>query len=67
MTNAADYLLKVSEVAQRLNVGTDWVYERINRGDLPVVELGGVRKNQRVTEGALADFIATRTYGKGRA
>lgn len=60
---AAPRLLKVSEVAERLGVGDDWVYERIKRGEIPVVELGDTRKNQRITEPDLAAFIAARTYG----
>lgn len=72
MTPAADsgegrapQLPKVSEAAERLGVGDDWVYERINRGEIPVVELGDTRKNQRIAEPALAAFIAARTYGAG--
>jgi excisionase family DNA binding protein len=57
-------LLKVADVADRLDVGIDWVYERIKRGEIPVVELGDTRKNQRVPETALAAFINERTYGK---
>lgn len=55
-------LLKVVEVAERLAVSTYWVYDRINAGEIPVVELGSTRKNQRVTESALRTFIAERTY-----
>jgi len=57
-------LLKVADVAEILGVGIDWVYERIRRGEIPVVELGDTRKNQRVPETALAAFISERTYGK---
>lgn len=57
-------LLKVADVAEILGVGIDWVYERIKRGEIPVVELGDTRKNQRVPETALAAFISERTYGK---
>ncbi|MCE7483088.1 helix-turn-helix domain-containing protein [Microbacterium profundi] len=60
-----DMLLKVVEVAERLGVGIDWVYERINRGEIPVVELGDTRKNQRIRESDLDSFIAARTYGAG--
>lgn len=59
-----DSLLKVSEVAERLGVGRDWVYTRINRGEIPVVELGDTRKNQRVRESDLEAFIEARTYGR---
>lgn len=57
-----DRLLKVSEVAKVLGVGIDWVYDRIKRGEIPVVELGETRKNQRISESDLAAFIAERTY-----
>lgn len=56
-------LLKVADVAARLGVGKDWVYRRIEAGELPVVELGDTRKNQRVTEAALTAFVEARTYG----
>lgn len=56
-------LLKVSEVAARLDVGIDWVYRRIESGEFAVVELGDTRKNQRIAETELARFIGERTYG----
>lgn len=59
----AERLFKVAEAAALLNVGDDWVYERINRGEIAVVELGDTRKNQRIPESVLAEFIAARTYG----
>lgn len=59
----APRLFKVSDAAALLGVGDDWVYERINRGEIPVVELGDTRKNQRITETDLAEFIKSRTYG----
>lgn len=59
----AEALLKIMEVAKRLRVGDDWVYERINRGEIPVVDLGDTRKNQRIRESDLDSFITARTYG----
>lgn len=56
-------LLKVTEAAERLGVGRDWVYRRIEAGELPVVELGDTRKNQRIRETDLDAFISARTYG----
>lgn len=56
-------LLKVSEVAEHLGVGIDWVYRRIDRGEFAVVELGDTRKNQRITAPELQRFIDERTYG----
>jgi excisionase family DNA binding protein len=55
-------LLKVADVAEILDVGIDWVYERINRGEIPVVELGDTRKNQRIAASDLEAFIAARRY-----
>lgn len=60
----AEALLKIADVAERLSVGDDWVYERINRGEIPVVELGDTRKNQRIRESDLDSFINDRTYGR---
>lgn len=60
-------LLKVTEVAQRLGVSKYWVYDRINRGDIPVVELGDSRKNQRVRESDLAAFVDRHTFGQAKA
>lgn len=59
-----DRLLKVADAAERLSVGDDWVYERINRGEIPVVELGDTRKNQRILESDLRAFIDARRYGR---
>ncbi|WP_402843840.1 helix-turn-helix domain-containing protein [Microbacterium sp. GXS0129] len=56
-------LFTVVEAAELLRVGPDWVYERINRGLLPVVELGETRKNQRIRGSDLAEFIEARVYG----
>ncbi|MFJ2542732.1 helix-turn-helix transcriptional regulator [Microbacterium sp. NPDC087589] len=53
-------LLKVTEVAETLGVSRAWVYRRIEAGELPVVELGNTRKNQRIDETDLAEFISTR-------
>lgn len=63
----APQLLKITDVAKRLAVSTYWVYDRINRGEIPVVELGDTRKNQRVRESDLAAFIESQTYGQASA
>lgn len=60
----APRLLKVAEAAEKLGVGRDWVYRRIESGEIPVVELGDTRKNQRIAETDLAAFIERHTYGK---
>ncbi|QAY59455.1 DNA-binding protein [Microbacterium protaetiae] len=56
-------LSKVIEVAETLGVGRDWVYRRIESGELPVVELGATGKNQRVLESDLDAFIEARRHG----
>ncbi len=56
-------LLTVVQAAKRLGVGPDWVYERINNGSIPVVELGDTRKNQRIRESDLEAYVESRTYG----
>ena len=56
-------LLKVAEAAEALGVGRDWIYRRIEAGEIPVVELGDTRKNQRIREADLAEFVEQRTYG----
>lgn len=58
----SEKLLKVADVAEILDVGIDWVYERIKRGEIPVVELGDTRKNQRVSEADLAAFTVQRRH-----
>lgn len=63
MSDGSSCLLKVADAAERLSVGIDWVYERIKRGEIPVVELGDTRKNQRIRESDLQRFIDDRTYG----
>lgn len=56
-------LYKVAEVAEILGVGIDWVYRRIEKGELTVIELGDTRKNQRVPESALDAYLVPRTFG----
>ncbi|MDP9236706.1 MAG: helix-turn-helix domain-containing protein [Chloroflexota bacterium] len=50
-----DALLKVPDVAARLNVSEDLVRRLIHTGDLPVVQLGRI---QRVAPAELAAFVA---------
>lgn len=49
--------LRVPQVAARLNVHRTTVYRAIESGDLAAVRLGG-RKGLRVSEEALAEFVA---------
>lgn len=62
-----EVLLKISDAAERLSVSRYWIYRRIESGELPVVELGSTRKNQRIRESDLDAFIEARTYGGGGA
>jgi excisionase family DNA binding protein len=55
--------MKITEAAKALGVGRDWVYRRIELGEIPIVELGDTRKNQRIREADLEAFIDKRTYG----
>lgn len=55
-------LLKIADAAEILGVSRFWVYRRIESGEIPVVELGDTRKNQRIRESDLQAFIDSRTY-----
>jgi excisionase family DNA binding protein len=48
-------LLRAEDVARRLQIGRTKVYDLIRSGALRSVKVGGCR---RVTQAALADFIA---------
>ena len=58
----ADRWLTVAQVADRLQVSQETVRRWIRNGDLPVLELGGLKAGYRVRETDLAAFIAER-YG----
>jgi excisionase family DNA binding protein len=47
-------LLTVQQVCQLLGVGRSWVYQRINSGQIPSVQLGG---NLRVKREDLDEYI----------
>jgi len=51
-------LLTVPEVAERLGVSVDWTYRVCERGDIAVTRVGN---RVRITEEALADYIARNT------
>jgi excisionase family DNA binding protein len=53
-------LLRVREVAERLDVSKSWAYELIATGRLPAQQLGGRGYSVRVDEHELERFI----YGK---
>lgn len=56
-------LYSVAKAAEQLDVGRDFVYERIRRGDLRTVELGDVRSKLRIRADDLQRFIDSRTFG----
>ena len=51
-------LLTIQQVCQQLGVGRSWVYQRINSGQIPSVQLGG---NLRVKREDLQEYIAKHT------
>src|ERR687886_2296786 len=51
-------LLTVQQVCQELGVGRSWVYQRVNSGQIPSVQLGG---NLRVKREDLQEYIARHT------
>lgn len=51
-------LLNADALARRLGVSRDWAYRLMERGDIAVTRLG---RNVRVSEDALAAYIASRT------
>lgn len=50
-------LLRVAEVAERLDVAPSTVYRAINRGDLPAVQLGHRTTSIRLDEVELEEAI----------
>lgn len=61
---AVDQLLTIPQAADKLEMSTRYVYDRIAAGDLPTVQLGAAgRSVRRIPAAALAEFIANRTTG----
>ena len=58
-------MLKVSEVARRLNVSAGCVYELVARGRLPSHRIGVGRGAIRVREEDLSQFLAATRREKG--
>lgn len=54
-------LYSVAAAAELLGVSADYVYDRINAGDLIVTELGHGRAKQRIRADVLQAFIDSRT------
>jgi excisionase family DNA binding protein len=57
-----DRLLRVDEVCARLALGRTRVYELIQAGELPSVQIGAAR---RIPESVLEQFVAQRLTGTG--
>lgn len=57
-------LYSVAEAAGMLSMSHGWVYDRINAGELAVVEFGSSRHKQRVSARELQRFIDSRTFGR---
>lgn len=51
-------LLTVQDLADRLRCSRDWAYRICERGEIGVTRVG---RSVRITEEALADYIAART------
>lgn len=59
----ATRLYTVQEAAAELCVSRSYVYAAIEKGEIPVVELGtGTRSKIRVRATAIAEFIEARTH-----
>lgn len=56
-----DRLLRVDEVCSRLTLGRTRVYELIQSGELPSLQIGSAR---RIPESALDRFITDRMKGR---
>lgn len=55
-----DRLLRVDDVAERLQCSTKSVRRSISNGDLEAVRIGPAGRSIRVTEQAFAVYLATR-------
>ena len=49
-------LLPITEVARQLGMFGDWVYDRINAGELATVSLGSTKAKRRIEAAARAGF-----------
>ena len=58
-------MLKLTQVAERLNISLSGCYALVATKQLPVVATGAGGKGYRVTEQDLADFIENRKKGRG--
>lgn len=53
----------VAAVADILGVEVGWVYKRIRRGDIRVLELGDDRSKMRISTPELQRYIDSRSFG----
>jgi|GEM_PF-7021665 len=64
----ATRLYTVQEAAVELGVGKSYVYSAIEKGEIPVVELGTAKRSKiRVRATAIAAFIEARTHSAAHA
>ncbi len=52
-------LLSIKEVCEELGMGKSWVYQRLRRGEIPSIKLGGAVKVKRMD---LNEFIENQPY-----
>jgi excisionase family DNA binding protein len=64
VTSEAVRLYRPRDVADLVGCSLSWVYERMNDGSLPRVELGSGRAKQRIRADDLQAFIEARTFGR---
>ena len=57
-------LYSVAAAARILDMSRVWVYQQINRGQLPSVEFGDTRPHQRIRAVDLQSFIDARASGR---
>ena len=57
-------LYSVAEASEILGVGKTFLYELVNRGDIPVVQLGDERSKLRLRGDHIRTWIEKRTIGR---
>jgi len=58
-----DPLLTVRQAAEHLSVSVDYIYDRIDRGELTTIQLWTTRSMRRIRKSALDAFLAAREVG----
>lgn len=59
-------LFRIKEAAEILGVSSYYIYNKISKGELGVVELGDTKHKQRISAIALQQFIDDRSYNTGK-